>query len=295
MIANGRLRGLIRIKSFCIAGTLAIALALVSCGTKGTSEEATAPSVPAGAPVDPSTAGTIRGKVELDGPPPAMRPLNMGAAEKCAQQRTTPGMTEDVVPGDNGTLQNVVVYLKGDFSKYSFPPATMPVKLDQSGCMFQPHVVALMTGQPLQVTNTDPMTHNINGGATKNNKRWNDSQPAHGSPTEETFTKEEVAFPVKCNVHPWMKAYIAVVATPYFQVTGQDGSFELKNVPPGTYTVVAWQETYGASEQSITVGPKEDKELTLKFKAAAASGQPLTPADSRKIEAQVHSAGATRD
>ncbi len=80
-----------------------------------------------------------------------------------------------------------------------------------------------------------------------------------------------MAFPVKCNVHPWMKAYIAVVATPYFQVTGQDGSFELKNVPPGTYTVVAWQETYGTEEQTVTIGPNEDKEATLTFKAAATS------------------------
>jgi plastocyanin len=275
-----------RIDEFCVAGILAVALVLVGCGTKGISDETTTASVPAGAPVDPSTAGTIRGKVELDGTPPARRPLNMGAAEKCAQQRTTPGMTEDVVPGDNGTLQNVVVYLKGDFSKYSFPKATTPVALRQNGCVFEPHVVALMTGQPLQVSNSDPMTHNINGGATKNNKRWNDSQPAKGAATEETFAKEEVAFPVKCNVHPWMKAYIAVVATPYFQVTGQDGSFELKNVPPGTYTVVAWQETYGTNEQTITVGPSENKETTLTFKAATTSKQSRAPADLREVEAQ---------
>ncbi len=233
MIAKGRLRGLMGIDIICVASTLAVALVLIGCGAKGPSEEATTASVPAGVPVDASTAGTIRGKVELDGTPPARRPLNMGAAEKCAQQRTTPGMTEDVVPGDNGTLQNVVVYLKGDFSKYSFPKATTPVALKQSGCVFEPHVVALMTGQPLQVSNSDPMTHNINGGATKNNKRWNDSQPAKGANTEETFAREEVAFPVKCNVHPWMKAYIAVVATPYFQVTGQDGSFELKKCAAG--------------------------------------------------------------
>jgi plastocyanin len=172
------------------------------------------------------------------------------------------------MPGDNGTLQNVVVYLQGDFSHYAFPPVTTPAHLDQKGCMFEPHVVALMTGQVLHITNSDQMTHNVNG-ASKNNQRHNESQAAGGTGVDETFPHEEVAIPIKCNIHPWMKAYVAVLASPYFQVTGKDGSFELTNVPPGTYKLTAWHERYGATQQEITVVPKQEKNVTLTFNAAA--------------------------
>jgi hypothetical protein len=260
------------VRALSVAATaMFLAMALVSCGNKqnGAPEAPAVASAP-GVPVDAATAGTITGSVKLDGNPPAMNVINMAAAEKCSEKRTSPAMTQQVVAGDNGTLQNVVVYLEGDFSKYSFPTPTTPVLLDQRGCMFEPHVVALMTEQPLRVTNSDGMTHNVNG-AAKNNQRRNQSTPAGGAPMEQTFSSQEIAIPVKCNVHPWMKAYVAVVANPYFQVTGKDGSFELKNVPPGTYKLTAWQETYGTTEQTITIGPKEDKMVTLTFKAAAGS------------------------
>ena len=92
-----------------------------------------------------------------------------------------------------------------------------------------------------------------------------------GSPAiQEVFGREEVAIPVKCNVHPWMKSYIAVFKHPYFQVTGVKGTFELKNLPPGTYTIEAWQEKFGTVSQSVTVGPKESKAVNLIFKPAAA-------------------------
>ena len=178
-------------------------------------------------------------------------------------------MTEDVVPGENGTLQNVVVYLQGDFSQYAFTTPTPPVTIDQKGCQYQPHVLALMTNQPLQVINSDPLTHNIHP-VPKDNREWNQSQPPGAAPIDQSFARPEVAIPVKCNVHPWMKAYIAVFANPYFQVTGKDGSFDIKNVPPGTYTVTAWHELYGTREQNVIIGPKESKNVTLTFKATVA-------------------------
>jgi hypothetical protein len=254
------------------AAALVLAIAMISCGKKeGT--ETPAANAPAGNPsgkaVDAATAGTVTGTIKLDGTAPKMKNINMAAEPSCQKQHTEPAMTEDVLTGNGGTLQNVIVYLKGDFSQYSFPPATAPTTIDQKGCQYHPHVLALMTSAPLQVINSDPTTHNIHP-VPKNNREWNESQPPGATPISQSFAREEIAVPVKCNVHPWMKAYIGVLSSPYFQVTGKDGSFEIKNVPPGTYTVSAWHELYGASEQSVTIGPKESKAVTITFKASSA-------------------------
>jgi hypothetical protein len=132
--------------------------------------------------------------------------------------------------------------------------------------MYEPHVLAVRANQKLELVNDDPTSHNIHP-TPANNREWNKAEPP-GSKLEDSFAREEIAIPVKCNVHPWMKAYIAVFNNPYYQVTGKDGSFSLKNVPPGTYTVTAWHELYGSSEQSVTVGPSESKSVTITFKPA---------------------------
>jgi plastocyanin len=247
---------------------LVFAMVMISCG--GRQDEVS--NLPAaslgGRPVDLATAGAVSGKIILAGTPPTMRVINMAAVPNCAKGHPSPAMTEDVVPGENGTLQNVVVYLKGDFSQYSFETVDSPVNIDQKGCTYVPHVLALRVGQPLRVTNSDLATHNIHT-VSKVNRPRNDSQSSGALPINQTFSRQEVAIPVKCNVLPWMKAYMAVLSTPYFQVTGKGGSFEISNVPPGTYTVTAWHELYGISEQSVTIGPKESKALTITFKAAA--------------------------
>lgn len=241
-----------------------------SCGNKQATNETPAASTTAGKSVDAATAGSITGTIKLDGAPPKMKTINMAAEPGCAKEHANqPAMTEDVVPGENGTLQNVIVYLQGDFGQYAFAAPTTAAAIDQKGCQYHPHVLALMANQPLQVINSDPVTHNIHP-VPKDNREWNQSQPPGSAPIDQTFARPEVAIPVKCNIHPWMKAYIAVFANPYFQVTGKDGSFDIKNVPPGTYTVTAWQERYGTTEQSVTVGPRESKSVALIFKTSAA-------------------------
>jgi plastocyanin len=179
----------------------------------------------------------------------------------------TPPTTEDVITGDNSALENVVVYLKGDFNAYKFPPASTPVTIDQKGCMYVPHVIAIETGAPLRIHNSDSASHNSNT-LTKVNSPWNETQPVGGAPVERSFSHPEVAIALKCNIHPWMKAYVAVLPYPYFQVTGADGSFTLKNVPPGTYTLTAWQERYGTREQVIQVTPKSEQQVTISYKAS---------------------------
>ena len=244
---------------------------LLSCGNKQeTSGTEATPANSSAQAVDPTTAGSIMGMVKLDGTPPKMKVINMSAEPACAKDHSNmPAMTQDVVPGDNGTLQNVVVYLQGDFSKYKFDEPTTPATIDQKGCMYSPHVLALRTGQPLDVVNSDPVTHNIHP-VPKDNREWNQSQPPGAMPIMQSFAREEVAIPVKCNVHPWMKAYFAVLNNPYFQVTGKDGSFDLKDVPPGTYTLIAWHELYGTQKQMITIGPKESKTVTIAFNTNSA-------------------------
>ena len=257
-----------------LLGSLALAAVWVGCGGKGGgSSEPAAPPVttvnPNGKPVDAATAGSIGGTIMLDGAPPTPKNINMNGVPPCAKQHVgDPAKTEDVVPGDGGTLQNVVVYLKGDFGAYSFDVPQTPASLDQKGCQFQPHVLALMTGQPLDVASSDPTGHNVNVMA-KANSAWNRTLGPHSQPVHQSFAHPEVAIPVKCNIHPWMKAYIAVLDSPYFAVTGKDGAFALRNVPPGTYTLTAWQESYGSTEQAVTIGPHESKTVTLTFKAAA--------------------------
>ena len=249
-----------------VASSLILAASLVSCGNKQESSSVQTPAENAAAKtVDAATAGSIMGTVKLDGTPPRMKVINMAAEPTCAKDHSsTPAMTQDVITGENGTLQNVVVYLQGDFSQYKFDEPQSPVTIDQKGCMYEPHVLALRTGQPLDVVNSDPVTHNIHP-VPKNNREWNQSQPPGASPIMQSFARQEVAIPVKCNVHPWMKAYIAVLNNPYFQVTSKDGSFDLKDVPPGNYKLIAWQEIYGTQEQDITIGPKEPKTITFTF------------------------------
>lgn len=187
-----------------------VAVGLAGCGGRQEKPEASGEAFPPpnsnAKPVDPATAGAISGVVRLNGTPPKMRTIAMRSVPSCEKMHeTTPALTEDVVTGDNGALQNVVVYLKGDFSAYSFPPDTTPVTLDQKGCMYVPHVVALAIGTPLSVQNSDSATHN-SAANTKVNGELNRTQPVGGAAVEFVFSHPEVALAVKCNIHPWMKA-----------------------------------------------------------------------------------------
>jgi hypothetical protein len=253
----------------------ALVITATGCGNKSSSEStsdngsASAPAAPAGKTVDPTTAGEVSGTVTLDGAAPKMKAINMSQEAACASQHSTPALSEEVVTGDKGALANAIVYVTSGAEGYAFTPPSDPVEIDQKGCQYHPHVLGLQASQPLSVVNDDPTTHNIHP-VPKDNREWNESQPPGSAPISQTFARPEVPIPVKCNVHPWMKAYIGVFANPYFQVTGKDGAFDLKNLPPGTYTIVAWQELYGASDpQTVTIGPKETKTVNFVFKATA--------------------------
>ncbi len=220
-------------------------------------------------PWDPALGtATITGTVNFDGKPPRTRPIDMaGADEKCAElhggERVKP---ETVVINDNGTLRNAFVWVKSGVEGWSFPMPEGDALLDQKGCWYLPHVQGMRKGQSLSIKTSDPTAHNVHGYA-KANRPFNRSQPAGAANVVIKMRRDEVSPPmkVKCDIHPWMNAYVAVVAHPYFAVTGPDGSFTLANLPPGTYTIEVWHEKYDVQEQTITIADNETKTLEFTY------------------------------
>jgi Carboxypeptidase regulatory-like domain len=224
-------------------------------------------NVSAGSPTPPpASAGTtlIRGVARFSGTVPSPRRIVMTADPTCAKQHPSPAFTQEVLTDSKGDLENVIVYVAEGLGDRKFDPPPQSVLVEQKGCMYMPHVLAVWANQPLHVVNDDATSHNIHP-TPANNREWNKAEPP-GSALDESFAREEVAIPVKCNVHPWMRGYIAVFKHPYFAVTGKDGSFDLSGLPPGTYTIKAWHEKLGTSAQTITISAGETKELTFMFK-----------------------------
>ncbi len=254
--------------------TLALAalVAATAAACSGTdSSKSAQPASPAAAPdakkVDEATAAKITGKVVFEGKPPQNAVINMDSDPACSAGNKGPVSGESVLVEDGG-LNNVFVYIKdGLGNKYLFDTPTEPVKLDQKGCHYVPHVVGLRTTQPLEVVNSDNTLHNVHA-MPENNRDFNQGQPVPGMKNSVTFNVPEVLIPFKCDVHSWMHAYIGVVSHPYFAVSGGGGKFELRTIPPGTYTIEAVHEKLGRQTQSVTLGEKDAKDITFTFKPA---------------------------
>lgn len=209
-------------------------------------------------------AGNVTGKVMFKGKAPAEVKLNMNADPVCRREHPGPVYSQDVVVNKNETLKNVLVYIKSGLPAKTYQAPSSKVLFDQKGCEYIPHVVGLMVGQELEIKNSDPTLHNVHS-LSKVNPSFNRAQPMKNMVTTEKFDKPET-FKVKCDVHPWMGAYIGVFNNPYFAVTGDDGSFTLKGVPPGEYTIEAWQEKYGAQTAKVTVGPSGSVTVDFTYK-----------------------------
>jgi hypothetical protein len=199
----------------------------------------------------PAAGSSITGTVKLNGTPPHQKPIDMSKEPSCAAiHASKPVTTENVVVGPAGGLANVVVYISQGWSGAAVA-SSEPAQLEQKGCQYLPHVTAIDATAHMKVINGDQTSHNIHPQPTKN-QEWNKSQPPGSPPFDVTWANEEIAIPVKCNIHPWMHGYIAVVKGPY-GVSDASGSFTIPNVPAGSYTLTAWQETYGTQTQQITV------------------------------------------
>jgi plastocyanin len=238
-------------------------------GCSGTrTKEQPAQSKPEPAPsyfkVDPGTAGVLKGTVRFTGRKPARKKIDMSGDPACAEAHHGNAYDESLVVNPNGTLANAFIYIKSGLEGKNFESPKTPATIDQHGCWFHPRVLGIQTGQTLQVTNSDPVTHNIHPLA-QINREWNHSQGQGDAPLARKFIKPEVMIRVKCNIHSWMHAFIGVVEHPYFAVTGSDGTFEIRNIPPGDYLIEVWQETLGTQERKITLGPAGEVETSFTF------------------------------
>lgn len=229
-------------------------------------------------PVDATIAGSITGLVSFTGTPAGAEMIDMSEEPACAEVHDTPPMRASAIVGAGGGLANVFIHVSDGLDPSLQFPAEEAVVLNQMGCEYVPHVVALATGQQLTVRNSDPVLHNVNTTPTAN-RGFNRSQPQAGMEFQTSFPTAEVMIPVRCDVHGWMESYIGVTTHPYHAVTGEDGSFALERLPPGTYTVEAWHELYGAVTQSVVVPEGGEVEITFEFnESMAGSYVPLGPA-----------------
>jgi plastocyanin len=229
---------------------LSIALSLLAlasaCGGGKTPDTNTPGSTDSAAAAYSGPTGTVSGVISFNGTPPAPKKIDTSADPVCGQKN--PNLTTDDTVVKDGKLANVFVYIKEGtveggkkIGDYTYATPTSAVQLDQNGCHYRPHVLGIQVNQKISITNSDATQHNIHP-TPKLNTEWNQTQPNGAPPIEKSFNRAEVLIPVKCNQHPWMKAYIGVMKTPFYAVSSEDGAFEIKGVPPGSYTVVAWRE-----------------------------------------------------
>jgi plastocyanin len=255
-----------------LLATLGAACLLAAGATcqKGKSGEEPAPgtaapaanAVPAATTPGPTGHASITGSVKLTGTPPEMPLTKRQADPFCAK---TPTKEEEVMVGPGGALKNVVVRItKGTTGHYD-PPATNAT-LDQSACMYRPRVQAVVAGQSLAIKNSDQTLHNVHGYRGPSTL-FNQAEIPGLPPIVRKLTDADQILKFKCDVHPWMTAYIAVSNNPFFAVTGDAGRFRIADIPAGTYTLEAWHERYGTKSTEITVTADKPTEAAFQYES----------------------------
>jgi len=262
--------------------SLVLGLGLLVCGyaagcggsqpadTAEQTPEAGTPTAQEGAQTAALGGSSITGTITFAGDPPALKPLSVEAEPVCHEKHGgQPAPNEALVLGTGNTMANIIVWVSDGLPAgrtWSVP--TTPVVLDQDGCVYKPHVMGIMVGQTYRILNSDGILHNIHT-LPKINPAFNRGQPATVKEMTTTFPQPENMFEVKCDVHPWMIAYIGVFSHPFFSVTSTDGAFTISGLEAGTYEITTWHERLGTQTASVTVG--EDETQTHDFTFAIPS------------------------
>jgi plastocyanin len=250
-----------RFSPAALAGALTFVAVIAACSAPPP------PPPPAGGgkQVDSTTTGDVAGKVVFTGTPPPVDVIRVGIDAVCAQGAGANVQSQAVLIGKDGALQNAFVYVKDGLDpSYSFDVPTSPVTLNQKGCRYEPRIFGVRAGQPVDIVNSDATMHNIHA-LPMTNQEFNLGEPSQGTRMQKTFTVPEVMVRFKCDVHAWMSAYVGVMAHPYFAVSAADGTFTLKGLPPGTYTVEAWHEKFGTRTAKVTVTTHQTQATDFSF------------------------------
>jgi plastocyanin len=181
----------------------------------------------------------------------------MAADPACQAKHDGPVYSEVLVLGDGNTMGNIWIHVKSGLPEKDWGVPSKPAVMDQNGCQYMPHVIGVMQGQDLVFLNQDNLLHNVHGQPAANREFNLGMPPTRAVAEAPKLTTPEPMFPIKCDVHPWMQSYAAVVADPYFEVTETDGQYSLDRLPAGTYEIEAWHERLGTQTQTVTVGDGE--------------------------------------
>jgi Carboxypeptidase regulatory-like domain len=274
-----------RFAALCAAALMGAAL-LTGCGGKDDDDEDRPKSARAGASKDgagstaapaasaaagPAAGATgsasITGKIVFEGAVPVPEKYKMSADAFCAKAHPGDVAKQDIEIGPDKGIMDVFVYVKSGING-TYPPPATAATIDQKGCRYTPHVFGVVAGQSIDILNSDPTLHNIHSLPEKN-EPFNLAMPVQGMKYTKKFDKPEVMVRIKCDVHGWMSAFCGVLSHPFFTVTAADGTYTIKNLPAGTYTIEAWHEKLGTQTQQVTVGATESKPAAFTFKAGA--------------------------
>lgn len=251
------------------SGLLALALLLAGCGGNERKAASGAPGTTATGPItmiDPATAGNVTGTVWLEGTPPADVEISMVSDPACGARHGGPARTERAVVRD-GRVEWAFIYVREGLEGTNFPAPSAPAEIDQAGCRYTPHVTGVTVNQPVEFVNSDETLHNVHS-ISRGNKAFNFGLPKKNMTRQQVFTAPEIMVHLKCDVHSWMSAWIGVVPHPFFAVSDAEGNYTIRGLPPGTYTLEAWHETFGTKTVQVTLGPAESKTADVTFQVA---------------------------
>ena len=208
--------------------------------------------------------GTIVGTVSYNGLLPRAKLVHMDADPICYAINKGNTHSQTIIVGANNALVDTFVYIKSGLAKADYPPPAQDALISQAGCNYAPHVIGVMAGQKVKFLNPDGTLHNVHA-MCRVNPEFNGSMPDFRKEMEVVFNQPEFMFQIRCDVHPWMQAWMAVMSHPFFAVTGSDGKFIIKNVPPGTYQLGAWHDKLEDQTAAVTVADNATQKIDFTF------------------------------